>query len=206
MKRENTDFIRMLKKYTTIDIEFIDTFFKKFKIGDDLNFDINENDVAKYLNISIKTLRDRLNNKYSSKKVYFEKADYIKKLDGKKAAVTYYLNYACFERLAMNGNTVESETVRLYFSKLREFITDNQHIFNQSLNKYDELKKYSNRESIYFFAVDETKVNYKIGSTKDIISRLRTYNTGKIDDVELQYFVLVKNRKKIEKCIKAKLE
>jgi len=27
-------FIQMLKKYTTIDKDFINTFFKKFKIGD----------------------------------------------------------------------------------------------------------------------------------------------------------------------------
>lgn len=137
MNKDNKQFIKMLKKDTLIDIEFIDIFFKKFQIGDDLNFDIHEKDVADYLNIEIQTLRDRLNNKYTDDELYFEKADYIKVKTGKTSQVDYYLNYACFERIAMNGDTPESETVRLYFSKLREFITDNQYIL---VNHYKNMK------------------------------------------------------------------
>ncbi len=33
-------FIELLKKHTNIDIDFIDTFFKKFKIGGELDFKI----------------------------------------------------------------------------------------------------------------------------------------------------------------------
>lgn len=40
----------------------------------------------------------------------------------------------------------------------------------------------------------------------DIISRLNTYNTGRIDDVDLKYYALVKNGKPIEKCIHKYLE
>lgn len=138
MNKDNKQFIKMLKKDTLIDIEFIDTFFKKFQIGDDLNFDIHEKDVADYLNIDLITLRKRLNNNYTNKdESYFEKADYIKVKTGKTSQVDYYLNYACFERIAMNGDTPESETVRLYFSKLREFITDNQYIL---VNHYKNMK------------------------------------------------------------------
>jgi hypothetical protein len=35
------------------------------------------------------------------------------------------LNYNCFERLSMSGKTKESEYVRVYFTKLREFISEN---------------------------------------------------------------------------------
>lgn len=49
-------------------------------------------------------------------------------------------------------------------------------------------------------------MNYKVGSTMDIIRKLRTYNTGKINDTDLKYFVLVKNRKIIERCVKRKLK
>ena len=50
-------FIKLLKKHTIIDKDFINTFFKKFKIGGDLDFDIKDEDVAKYLNIKLSTLR-----------------------------------------------------------------------------------------------------------------------------------------------------
>ena len=48
---DNKIIINLLKKYTTIDKEFIDIFFKKFKIGDDLEFHIFDFDIANYLGI-----------------------------------------------------------------------------------------------------------------------------------------------------------
>ncbi len=32
------------------------------------------------------------------------------------------LNYSCFEKLAMSGDSKQSEVVRMYFTKLREYI------------------------------------------------------------------------------------
>ena len=69
MDLDNKIFIKLLKKYTSIDEDFIKIFFKKFLIGNDLEFHISENKVYKYLNITKKTLRDRLNNNYS-KNIY----------------------------------------------------------------------------------------------------------------------------------------
>jgi hypothetical protein len=40
----------------------------------------------------------------------------------------------------------------------------------------------------------------------DIISRLKTYNTGRVHEVDLKYLAIVKNSKLIEKCIKFKLK
>ena len=56
MELDNKIFIKLLKKYTSIDEDFIKIFFKKFLIGYDLEFHISENKVSKYLNISKKTL------------------------------------------------------------------------------------------------------------------------------------------------------
>ena len=62
-------------------------------------------------------------------------------------------------------------------------------------------------ESIYFFAVDERNPELiKVGKTKDIVLRLRNYNVGRIKEVELKYFALVKNSLLIENCIKLKLK
>jgi len=73
----------------------------------------------------------------------------------------------------MSGYTIESESVRIYFSKIREFITENQNILYQAMEKNIDLKKYSTFETIYFFAVDERYPDvFKIGRTNNIIKRL----------------------------------
>jgi phage anti-repressor protein len=204
---KNNNFINLLKEYTTIDKSFINTFFKKFTIGSDLNFDISDTVVAKYLGNSIITIRKRLSNAYSKTKHFIENVDYIKVKQGVKSSVTYMINYQCFERLAMGGDSDKAESVRMYFIKLREFLVEHQDLINQSLNNKKELEKYVGYQSIYFFAVDERKPNiFKVGRTKDIIQRLRNYNIGRIKEVELKYFAIVKNPLLIENCIKFKLK
>ncbi len=151
-------------------------------------------------------MRERLSNRFSKNKNYIEKVDYIKIKNPKTSSVTYMLNYQCFERLAMSGDSVKSESVRNYFVKLREFLTDNQKVILQSMNNKDKLKKYVGYECIYFFAADERRNLNKIGITSDIISRLKTYNTGRINEIDLKYLAVVKNSKLIEKCVKLKLK
>ena len=107
----------------------------------------------------------------------------------------------------MGSDSDKAESVRMYFIKLREFLVEHQDLINQSLNNKKELEKYVGYESIYFFAVDERKPNiFKVGRTKDIIQRLRNYNIGRIKEVELKYFAIVKNPLLIENCIKLKLK
>lgn len=205
MKRKYNIFINLLKKHTDIDDDFIDTFFSNFKIGGEHEFEIDENDIASYLNIELRTLRKRLNNTFSKKQLYFENIDYIKKQTGKTKGVKYLVNYDCFERLAMGSDSEQGEVVRLYFSKLRKFITENQEAIYQALEqKASDLRLYSGIGAIYFFAADSRK--FKIGKTNNIIERLQKYNTGRIPDVELKYLALVKNKDLIEKCMKTKLK
>jgi hypothetical protein len=107
----------------------------------------------------------------------------------------------------MSGQTEQSEIVRNYFVKLREFITENQKLIYQAVTNNNDLKKFVGSECIYFFAVNESKNNlFKVGSTRNIISRLRVYNVGRIKDVELKYLAIVKNSSLIEKCIRLKLK
>ena len=205
-KNKDSVFIQLLKKHTNIDEDFIDTFFKKFKIGGELDFDIEDKNVAKYLGIKIKTLRSRLKNEYSKTKRFFEKVDYIRVSTGNTSQVTFMINYQCFEKLAMSGDSANSETIRMYFIKLREFITENQHLIYQAIENKTELEKYSGFESIYFFAVDNRKIDWKIGRTTNILQRLRNYNIGRIKEIDLKYLAIVKNSLIIEKCIKLKLK
>ena len=91
------------------------------------------------------------------------------------------LNYACFEKLAMSGDSEESEVIRMYFTKLREFITDNQHVIYQAMNNKNNLKIYTKMDTIYFFVADERRQDIlKTGKSSKIVERLRNYNVGRI--------------------------
>ena len=74
------------------------------------------------------------------------------------------------------------------------------------MTNYDNLKKYTGLETIYFFSVDERYNDiFKIGRSRDILNRLRNYNVGKIKETDLKFLALVKNSILIENCIKNKL-
>uniref|UniRef100_A0A6C0EF59 Helicase ATP-binding domain-containing protein n=1 Tax=viral metagenome TaxID=1070528 RepID=A0A6C0EF59_9ZZZZ len=117
---DNNNFCELLKIHTDIDDKFIDLFLINFKNNN--KFDIKDIDVAKYLDIELKTLRKRLNNTFSKSINYIENVDYIKLKTGKTTAVVYMLNYQCFERLTISGDTQKSEIIREYFTKISNFM------------------------------------------------------------------------------------
>jgi len=129
----------MLKEHTDIDNDFIDNIFIKSKYSDNSEFNINDKDVSKYLDVSLGNIRKRLNNAYTKSINFIENVDYIKIKTGPTSGITYMINYQCFERLAMSGDTQKSESVRMYFVKLREFLTENQRLIYQSMSNYNEL-------------------------------------------------------------------
>ena len=67
-QKKDSVFIKLLKENTNIDEDFIDTFFKNFKIGGELYYDIKDESVSNYLNTALSTIRKRLNNSFSKKK------------------------------------------------------------------------------------------------------------------------------------------
>jgi hypothetical protein len=205
--KKTESFVFLLKKYTDIDVEFINTFFKKFKIGSELNFDIKDIDVAKYLGITLHNLRKRLSNEFSKTNRFIENVDFIKVSTGTTSGVNYMMNYPCFEKIAMSGDSEESEYVRMYFVKLRQFLVENQKIIQQALENKNELNKFNGFEAIYFFVIDERNPDiFKIGRTIDIVKRLRNYNVGRTHEVNLKYYAVVKNNLLIEKCMKVRLK
>ena len=54
--------------------------------------------------------------------------DYIKVKQGIKSSVIYMINHQCFEKLAMNSNSIKSESVRMHFIKIRESLIKNEQI------------------------------------------------------------------------------
>ncbi len=218
MNKYKKTFINILKKYTNIDKNFLDDIFSNFKLTnlDEESYDFNIYDiqVAKWLDIDIQTLRNRLRSKYTNKNnedLYIENVDYIRIKDGKN--VQYKITYLCFENLAMQSQTENGEMIRLYFSKIREFIQINQSIIYQALDHKTKLNKIvkeakdNNKNFFYIIAIDDRYDDIvKIGHTKDIIKRLRNYNVGRIKDTDLKFLAIIENQKDVEDCMKINLE
>jgi hypothetical protein len=74
--------------------------------------------VAEYLNITLDNVRRRLQNKYSKTKKFIENVDFIKIKAGKTTGIIYMLNYQCFEKIIMSGETQSSETT---YKKIYDF-------------------------------------------------------------------------------------
>ena len=193
MPRKKPTIVTLLKTHTDIDPRFIDKFLTHYRSPnveeDEYEFHITDADVAEYLKVDVSTIRSRLQNKFSKKKIYYENVDFVTVYkDKSKRTITYLLSYSTFERLCMMGDTERAETVRLYFSKLRQFLTEKAALVPQALdNKTEALKIYEGFETIYLFA-------YKIGKSKKILERMQKYNVGRIHEIDLKYLAFVKNR------------
>lgn len=70
-----------------------------------------------------------------------------------------------------------------------------------------DLQNLNESKSIYFFVIDDREPQIlEAEKTIDIIDRLRNYNVGKINQVELRYICIIQNNLLIEKCLKLKLK
>ena len=115
---------------------------------------------AEYLGISLTTLRKRLQNAYTNKQLYFKFVDFVKARKSLSSNEIFYkLSYSCFERLAMNGDTEKAVIVRLYFSKLRQFLTNYADVIKQALDNQEHVLKALNKShAIYFFCCRYFKI------------------------------------------------
>jgi DNA-binding Lrp family transcriptional regulator len=194
-------FIELLKKNTNVDDDFIKIFLKGFKSGDEINFCISDKEVANALNLTLENIRKRLNNYFTKEIIFLEKVDYIRA----HSRAPMYLNYQAFEKLYMNSESPKAKAIREYFPKMRELFFENREklpVLFQAMENKNDLKNYVGMDSIYFFQVDDRYENtYKVGRTRDIIKRLRSYNVGRVKEVELKYLALVKNAKLIESLV-----
>ena len=56
--------------------------------------------------------------------------------------------------------------------------------------------------SIYIILTNKNKNIFKLGHSKDIRKRLKTYATGKDNHPDIKFIMLVENRKDVENCVK----
>ena len=107
----------------------IDIFIVKIFFGLKNGFHILDMDVSNYLEISLITLRQRLNNVYSKQKLYFENEDFIKIKVEHTNTKKYMLNNNCFLKLVMTGDSKKSKNINLKLVKM------GYHMSNENLKK-----------------------------------------------------------------------
>jgi hypothetical protein len=122
----------MCLKHTNIDRKFLDIFFETFKIKGESIFHIEDLKVSEYLGVTLDNIRRRLQNKFLKKATFVEGVDFIKIRMGRTTGVMYKMNYPCFEKLVMSGETEQSKMIRSCSNKLLQFILENQIMIHQA--------------------------------------------------------------------------
>jgi phage anti-repressor protein len=205
--------VELLKVFTKIPNDFIDDFYDILK-NKDADFPIDLDIVTKWLMTRKKDLIDTL------KRSYKVNIDYtITKYNTNKPGSNNYkktmLTIDCFKRLCMRSRSLKAEEVRSYFIELDDFIAHySDQISDGIIRDIEKVVKRVNKNPNtdgpgYIYAIrasSKVKGLVKVGETKNLIDRLKTYNTGRAEDVELLYAFKVQQRKQVEMCIKGLME
>jgi predicted GIY-YIG superfamily endonuclease len=111
----------------------------------------------------------------------------------------------------MMTRSKQGDTVRSYFIdvenlyiKYRDLVMNGIEEELQGIKKAEQPKFIPNKGYIYIIkASDKNDSVYKIGRSKDLKSRLVTYQTGKTEDIKVMYVYRTDDLKEVEGCVKA---
>lgn len=198
----------LIKLFTSVPHDFVDDFYHI--LAEDKGetiFPISIEVVAKWLKIRKSALTQTLRESYEKGTDYVVHTHRITgRQNGGQNKKDYMLTVHCFKRLCMRSKTKKAEDVRTYFIEIDDFLTQyKDRILDGLLRKLN--KKVSKQKTpdgqgwIYIFRAK--KSIFKIGRAEDLRERLRGYNTGRADDIQLLATFETKNRMKAENCVKA---
>mgnify|MGYP006276579279 CR=1 FL=1 len=206
------DFKSFLKKYSSIPNAFIDDFHKVYDRTSTDEFIIDLDVVAKWLNVYKYHLKATLLTSYE------RDVDYTVTVPPRKGRgrplEKIMLTADCFKFLCMRSNTEKSQMVRAYYVEMENLLEKYIKLFMELMQtRIDELennqrpKDYPLRAGFIYVIKASEKYNsvYKLGKSKDLKNRLRSYNGGRMDDVEIVYAFETDNMDDVEKCVKAML-
>lgn len=193
---------KFLQKYTDVPLKFIKEYcyFRDLTSKDPFGIDLNE--VVQFLSIqNVKRYYERFRDQYE------EKYDYIVKIPEKRGTkqarrVFYYIDFKTFSNLCLVSNTEKGQECRDYFITINNFVDYYKEFIAKSIDE----NIVDGYDVIYILAVDEKSELLKIGRTKDLRQRLRTYMTGREKHPDIQFVMAVKNVKGVEKCAKEALK
>jgi len=192
-----------LKKYTAISNQFINKYFIFYDKCELNKFGIELEKVLDYLDI-----KERKEFYARFRQKYVLDIDYIiikhnQKKEKNIKNSEYYISFDTFEKICMASKAPKAEKVRDYFLTLRKFI---DYYKNNISNMILEKAKSKPSKCIYILLVNKNKNILKLGQTKELRKRLRTYATGMNTHPDIKFIMLVDDPKIVENCMKSFLE
>lgn len=209
----NLTVAQVIKLFTTVPHDFVDDFFSLYdrnKITQD-EFLINLEILSKWINVPKISLMKTLRESYTLDRDYVIKKG-LKPENASNRYQTVLITPETMKRLCMRSQSVKSETVRTYFIEIEEFMSHyNEEIVDGLMRNINEdarrniaEKRNDGPGTVYILrASKEMKDINKIGQTGlEMSKRLRAYNTGRAEDIEVLSVYKVQYRKEVELCVK----
>jgi len=208
-----------IKRYTTVPESFVDELFEFYEeTTSQTDFVIKLSAVSKWLSTNTKSLTRTLKRSYKENFDYIviKPKDHVKKDPRNNNYKEYMLSPDCFKRVCMLSNSPNAEMVRTYFIEVeRAFFKYRMQTEEGMKNEIKRLERNQRGKAIpasapgYIYIIrasTEKDGLYKIGRTKNLQQRLRTYNTGNADDVEVLYVYRTDMIVGTESCVKGWLK
>ena len=202
-----------LKKYSTIPNQFIDDFFSLYNYKtNDTDIIINFENLVKWLNIRKDNLKKTL------ERTYIKDIDYrikiIKSTSKGRPAEEIMITPDCMKRICMLSASAKSEEVRTYFIKIEKLLDKYKQIIIDDLNKKIGILENNQKPKvnpkkgvIYVVRTSKTADDiFKIGRSKNFISRLMSHSSVEADDIEILVLYETNDIVQIENCVKNSLK
>lgn len=205
---KDTAMLKFLKKYSGVSHTFVDDFFGLYDRKDKYNFCISTAVIAKWYGITTQKIKEVLQKSY---KEYIDYTIVSRKVMGKtgRPTETIMITPRCFKLMAMQGRTKKAQEVREYYLEVEDTLERYKDYIIEGLNeKIHQLENNQKpkinpkRGVIYILQTAEGVGYYKVGRTKNLKQRLKSYNADKANDIVPLFLYETKDVAKIEACIK----
>ena len=204
-----------LKRFSTIPNAFIDDFFSLVGAATtQVDFVVNLDKVAKWLNVLKGNLMKTLTQSYKKGIDYtITPAPKVSRHGGQLEKIVM-LTSDCFKRLCMRSRSKKAEDVRTYFIQLEALVIKYREQMmagmKEEVERLERNLRPKNPEDragyIYVIRASAQRDSvYKIGRTKDLARRLKEYQTGREDDVDVVFKFRTDDLVGTEACLKALL-
>lgn len=204
-----------LKKYSTINSNFINDFFGMYEsTTNEMDFVIDLEKIVKWLKSRKETIKNTLTNSYVKNIDYkIKKTTKTNKIIGRPKELIL-LTPDCFKRLCMSSRTKKAEEVRTYFIEIEKHIDKYKNYIIEGLNKKvgilekNQKNKIETKNGVIYVLKTDLDIEgiYKIGKTKTFKNRLKTHNSSHVNNVDVIFIFETNDIDGVEKCLKLSLK
>jgi len=200
-----------LKKYSTLNNDFIDDFYNIYDFNEYNNNDfiINIDIVAKWLGSLKGTIKDTLMKTYHLNIDYKISKEKPNSKISKSNKEIILLTPDCFKRLCLLSKTKKGEEVRTYFIELEKLINNYKNYIIDGLKSTVKVLENNqktipnNIKSTVYILKSPKDIDgiYRFGKTQDFKKRLTNYNSANSDKMQVLFIFETKNTQQIEDCV-----